>query len=305
MRYIHRITNLALIFTLIRAFLCQDLYALRVPMGLEKAKDLAYKVRLAGEIYKKFEMSSERKEALKYVELFVEELKENGMKHQPFLEETIPDLIELSRGIVELRLFLSLGMNLAENGIYPRPTLERGIPEVVRSTKNTDESKLFISLAMGLAVNGISPNPILVQGVPVACNLAENINELRDLRDHLYILNLKLKRNSMYSWHVLSQVFSEAFKVPNNIEEFKVLCKDILSKMTASTVPGRRYLTPLSITPSSIRTLMDDNKKPGSLIAGRIYQETGTSVPQKPIKAKGLIALKAILRALKLNGKSL
>jgi len=258
MRYMHRIANIALIFTLGGAFLCQDLYALRVPMGLEKARERAYKVRLTeDEIYKKFKTSSERKEALQYSELFVEKLKENGMKYQPFLEEIIPNLVEISRDIVELRMLLSLGMKLAENGIYPRPTLERGIPEVVRLTKNTDESKLFISLAMGLAVNAISPNPILMQGVPVACALAENINELRDLRDYLYILNLKLKRNSMYSWHALNQVFSEAFRVVNDVEEFKVLCRDILSKMTASTVSDIKYSIPLGISSSSIRSTID------------------------------------------------
>ena len=44
MKYIHRITNIALIFTLIGVFLCQDLYALRVPMeGYKAAKDVLHR----------------------------------------------------------------------------------------------------------------------------------------------------------------------------------------------------------------------------------------------------------------------
>lgn len=38
MRNLYKITNIALIFMLIGVFLCQDLYALRVPMGLDKTK---------------------------------------------------------------------------------------------------------------------------------------------------------------------------------------------------------------------------------------------------------------------------
>lgn len=268
MRYMHKITKIVLIFMLIGAFLCQDIvYALRPPMQcgdiIEKSKGSSKKKWGATKtaVYERFKTPSERKEALQYAELFVQELKENEMKYQPFLEEIIPELVNLSRDIGELTMFLSLGMKLAENGIYPRPTLKRGIPKLVRLTKNTDELKLFINLAMGLAVNGISPNPTLEQGLPVAYDLTEDINELRDMRDYLYILNLDLKRNSIYSWHVLNQVFSEAFREVNDIEEFKIVCRDILSKMTSSTASDARSLTPLSISSSSIRSAIDKEVK--------------------------------------------
>ena len=275
MRYIHKIASIALIFMLIGVFLCQDIaYALRPPMQcgdiIEKSKSSSKKKWDATKtaVYERFKTPSERKEALQYVELFVQELRENGMKYQLFLEEIIPDLVNLSRGMDESRMFLYLGMKLAENGIYPRPTLERGIPKLVRLTKNTNELKLFVDLAMGLAANAISPNPTLEQCLPVACDLAEDINELRELRNYLYILNLDLKRNSIYSWHVLSQVFSEAFSEVNNIEEFKVLCRGILSKMNSSTADEAHRIAAISILDAASGSFSESERQfflPGSL----------------------------------------
>ena len=46
MRNLHKITNIALIFTLIGVFLCQELYALRVPMNGHKKMEKALKETL-------------------------------------------------------------------------------------------------------------------------------------------------------------------------------------------------------------------------------------------------------------------
>jgi len=50
MRNLYKITNIALIFTLIGVFLCQDIYALRVPVGLDKTRK-RYKVHEEQDIF--------------------------------------------------------------------------------------------------------------------------------------------------------------------------------------------------------------------------------------------------------------